>query len=367
MKLFLCLLFIAPYCWAINFGTGAEGNCSDGDFTTARTYNCADVTITGPVTINTGTDPLVILATGQVIIGDLTISAANGSNGTNNSGADLTTAAGVAGGGSGGAYLGTGGQRTGGTGTGARAGAGGIGYPIINPPNPNVNGNGAGGAGAGNGSAGNAGGAGSGSASTPGSTSSDLAGGSGGGAGGAADDGIINTASPGTGGAGGGFLTIHAAQGVILNGTFAANGGNGGTGINNGGVLSGGGGGGAGGTILIRSTGSVNLSNATIQLAGGSGGAGGDGTNNGGNGGVGRLRVETANINDISSSGLTLTAGVTLEKADLFQNTFESKIATGCGSIDLDNDQNFMPTFLMMLFLLLALPTITKIKKHRRH
>lgn len=340
MRLIFLLLIFSNSLYAVDFGTGAEGNCSDGDFTTARTYNCANVTITGPVTINTGTVALVIKATGSITIGNLTVSANNGDNGAAGY-VDRTTATGLAGGFAGGNFLGAfpNDQRTGGNGAGPNGGTGG-----------------AGGTAGTNGAGGTGGGKGTGS----------LSGGSGGGAGGSGDDGIINTASPGTGGAGGGFITLAGQQGVTVNGTISANGGNGGNGFNNGGATSGGGGGGTGGSILIRTFGSVDLSSATIALAGGNAGAGGDGTNAGTAGATGRLRLETVGGSSILTSGLNLTAGVTIERADLFENNFEGKIATGCGSVDLDNNQNGGLQFLLALLLIIALPAIAKIKSYRR-
>src|SRR5690606_23272208 len=119
-----------------------------------------------------------------------------------------------------------------------------------------------------------------------------------------------------------GFLTLAGKLGVTINGAVTANGGNGGAGFNNGGTTSGGGGGGAGGSILIQTFGNVDLSSATIALAGGTGGAGGDGTNAGTAGATGRLRLETVGGSSVLTSGLTLTAGVAIERADLFENNF---------------------------------------------
>ncbi|PIR30883.1 MAG: hypothetical protein COV38_03545, partial [Bdellovibrionales bacterium CG11_big_fil_rev_8_21_14_0_20_38_13] len=118
----------------------------------------------------------------------------------------------------------------------------------------------------------------------------------------------------------------------------------------------------SGGTILIQALSGVDI-NGTVNLAGGTAGVG-PSANAGGAGGVGRIRIETSGGSNINTSGITITSGVNVETSDLFTNSFQGKLATGCGSIDSDHNSSgdqFL-TFFLILFLSLALPTITKVK-----
>lgn len=356
MKLLLFLLFFCTTAFAIDFGNGSLGACNDATFAAGNggTYQCDSVTITGAVVFNTSQSAVIILAQDQIdISGTISLNGGAGNNGNATAASDILGGLAGAGGHAGGSYLGnTQADESGRRGLGPTAGLGGSGQWV------GAN-NGAGGGGAGNGSAGTAGVAASNTAGAAGSTSSSLTGGSGGGAGGAGNDGIF-VYSPGSGGGGGGFLTLRASNTITVSGTINANGGAGGLGTAANG--SGNGGGGAGGSILLQAINGVSLS-GIINLAGGAGGnAGSPGI--GGNGGVGRLSVQTAGSNNINSSGLTLTAGVNIERADLFTNEFTSEVATGCGSIDLDQNNNqAATTFLAMLLIIFSLPAITKIKR----
>tara|TARA_R110000868_G_scaffold117600_1_gene312188 strand:- start:10267 stop:11355 length:1089 start_codon:yes stop_codon:yes gene_type:complete len=361
VKLFLFLLFISSNTFAIDFGNGSLGACTDATFAAGNggTYQCDSVTITGAVVFNTSQPAVIILARDHIdISGTISLNGAIGNNGNATAASDILGGAAGAGGFSGGSYLGnTQADESGRKGLGSFAGLGGTGQWV------GAN-DGAGGGGAGNGTAGNAGIAASNTAGAAGVASNSLSGGSGGGAGGAGNDGIF-VYSPGSGGGGGGFLTLRAANTITVSGTLNANGGNGGNGTAaaNG---SGSGGGGAAGTLVLQAVNGVSLS-GSINLAGGTGGnAGSPGV--GGNGGVGRLSVQTSGASNINSSGLALTAGVVIERGDLFTNEFRSDIATGCGSIDLDQNSNQAATTLAaMLLIIFSLPAITKIKRQRRH
>lgn len=167
----------------------------------------------------------------------------------------------------------------------AFTGEGTPGPSISNQVNANGNGGGAGpygysGSGGGNGTQGLPGSHDSGGGETAGSADLRLtAFGGGGGGGGQAGGG-------GHGGIGGGIILI-AASSIDNRGSITANGENG---FGFGGGDTSGGGGGAGGSILIRGQ---ALSLGSISSVGGAGGYGGSHT--GGNGGVGRIRVEYCN------------------------------------------------------------------------
>ncbi|RME01642.1 MAG: hypothetical protein D6812_07735, partial [Deltaproteobacteria bacterium] len=100
------------------------------------------------------------------------------------------------------------------------------------------------------------------------------------------------------GGNGGGilFLTAHT---IAASGTITADGGNGGAATHTGGLELGGGGGGSGGTILIMA---IDIDLATLTARGG---RGSDGIldfapspdRRGGDGGMGRIRIDYASFN----------------------------------------------------------------------
>lgn len=357
MKYFSFLLLFSVPAFAIDFGNGSLGACNDATFAAGNggIYQCDSVVITGAVTFNPGQPAVIILARDSIdISGSISLNAQAGSNGVNGAANDTIGGNGGAGGSKGGDYLGlTNSEQSGRGGSGSSAGGGGTGNWV------GAN-NGAGGGGAGNGTGGNAGNAASNTAGSAGAKAIAISGGSGGGAGGAGNDGIF-VYSAGSGGGGAGFLTLRSSQKVIISGIINANGGNGGAGS----TASGGGGGGSGGTLHIQSISGADI-NGTINIAGGTGGNGGV-PGVGGNGGLGRLKIETAGASNINTSGMTLTAGVTVETGDLFTNEFEGVVATGCGSVDLDGGSSGPTTFLLVLLFFLALPTITNIKHHRRH
>lgn len=352
MKFFLFFLFTLN-AYAIEFGDGSLGACTDATFgTSGGTYNCDSVTVTGVVTISAGQPALIILARDSIdITGSIILAVQNGNNGTNVASVDIDGGLAGAGGGKGGDFKGNfpASEVNGRAAEGSHPGQGGLGNILASN-------DGGGGGGGGNGQAGNAGTNGTLSGGSGGAKASSISAGSGGGAGGAGNDSGITTHSAGAGGGGGGFITLRAASTVSISGTVSANGGDGGSGN----TASGGGGGGSGGTLLIQAVSGANL-NGTINLAGGNGGNGGV-PGVGGAGGVGRLIVQTSGAANVNTGGLSLTGGVTIERGDLFTNEFEGKIASGCGSIDLDGSSNFFPSFLLMLLIFLSLPTITKIK-----
>jgi len=123
-----------------------------------------------------------------------------------------------------------------------------------------------------------------------------LSGGSGGGAGN-----VWNNQHGGSGGGGGGGISLYGMLGTNLY-TIKSNGGNGSSGQSD---QTAGGGGGSGGNILVSTklTHSVNIS-ANV-LGGIHGNAGGSNSNDGGDGSVGRIRI------DGSYNSTTLTPGAT--------------------------------------------------------
>ncbi|MHC5019342.1 MAG: Ig-like domain-containing domain [Planctomycetota bacterium] len=278
---------------------------------------------TGAVVNITGTNPCIIRATHTVKIDGII-------NADGRSGQSGTTAGGAGGAG------GPGGGQGGGGGNGATAGAGsagsaGIGYDFYNPgvtaqTNPNTTpgvtppGWGSGGGGTGGQGGASGGGAGYATAGTAGpavgaSPGGDagvawgsaniifLSGGTGGGGGGG---GVSTTgAGGGGGGGGGGYLQIISDRNVVIagNAVITSRGGNGGT--VQGATPGGGGGGGSGGAIVIQGTtvtftrlgaepGAVIDTAADLvgPLTFGQGGAS-PAAGAGGNGGDGRIRIDS--------------------------------------------------------------------------
>ncbi len=252
----LLLLLFAHHMASAQCGTGADGAFSPVSSTTlpGGTYHYTSVNIPVGVTITvTGTQPLVINCTGNVLInGSLQANGSNGEDGItyNNAG---TGGIGVAGGtnGGNGSFASGSGPLNGSAGLGP--GAGGMGQAW------------SGGGGAGHSLEGNdaftergLGGPAYGDANL-----TIVYGGSGGGGGSGGYD-----CGAGGGGGGGGSIQILACGTVTVNGSIEAKGGNGGS---DGGGNCGGGGGGSGGSILLR--GSSVTQNGVLNVSGGTGGA----------------------------------------------------------------------------------------------
>jgi len=268
---------------AQTFSSGSTG--ADGPFAPTSNvtltlppdgvFHFTTVTIPAGVTVrftrNTANTPVTLLATGDVTIaGTLDVSGTAGGNQLGSS-TNLASNAGI--GGPGGFHGGTGANgivsSTGGAGLGPGGGAGGV-------PTGHAGGGGFATAGG----------------TTPSSTAGGVAygtaglrpliGGSGGGGGG------VDFGKTAGGGGGGGGAVIVASSGTItFTGTILARGGNGGTG----GIAAiGVGGGGSGGAVRLVAT-TVTGTGGTMDVAGGIGGTGGFGSR-GGDGSVGRLRIE---------------------------------------------------------------------------
>jgi hypothetical protein len=241
-------------------GTGSDGVYQASSNTTLAggTYNFTSFTIDAGVTVTvTGTQPLIILCTGNVLLnGTLDVSGMDGTNGVTSTSAGAG-GAGVAGGANGGAgtFSSSSGPLNGNPGNGPGMGGAGMQW--------------SGGGGAGY--------------LTAGDSSGNPAGGFGGpaygnpqispataGSGGAGGSGGYNCGAGG-GGGGGGYLLITACGTITISGTgsILSNGGDGGSdGTGN----CGGGGGGSGGSILLRTNGTLT-NNGLITAHGGIGGA----------------------------------------------------------------------------------------------
>lgn len=363
---------------AVDFGTGADGNCVFNADTAQTDWNCDDVIVTantrftgatavtikarGTVTVNTGVT-LSVSASGSIAV-------AGGSDGgpknctaapcsTPNSDATGT----LAGKGQGGSEGVDGGAFTG---AGGGGGAGGT-YSSTSPGQSGDPGTGGGGT---PGAGGVANTTGYGAESQFQTT---MPGGVGGGAGGSSEDDQGNPAPGshtlgGAGGGGGGVLKIFAQDAILVNGTVASNGGNGGNGANLGGNPggSGGGGGGSGGAIFIYTASTLTV-NGAITATGGSGGLGDNVTGvdggDGGDGGVGRIRLDTlsgavtgvANVNPTPVVGIadaiaTSTGG----------ETFTSDIAANCALTVPESAPAFILIFMIALGLTILLPRLVR-------
>ncbi len=252
----------------------------------------------GSVVTTSGTDPVVLLVSGNVFLGTGSRILLGGSNGVSGqSGGDGGDAGpGGAGGGGGGAGMGApapggigspdGDDAAASSGSGTRGGdgggdGGGTGAGGVCAP-----GGGGGGRGGRGGSGGAPSGIGSGGAGGSAGSGSAFGGGTGGGGGS-----TCGAPVGGGGGGGGGTLVIQVATGsqILVAGEIVANGGNGGFGQIGTAVGSGGGGGGSGGRVeLIAPTGAVVVGGSGRILArGGTGGLADRG--HGGGGGAGGL------------------------------------------------------------------------------
>jgi hypothetical protein len=292
VAVWLLLLCFAPQALAQNtFSSGSTG--ADGSFepTSNQTIvvpdsgvlNYTTINIPSTVTVtfvrNAKNKPVVILASGNVVIaGILTVDGKT----ANSTGGFGTGGPGGFDGAAGGFPFDA--SLTGATGDGPGGGGGGFGSPSLTSP-----GGGAGASYAGSGT--NGGNLSTVTPSAPGPrygsvTLIPLVGGSGGGGGGA-----TTARAGGAGGGGGGAILIASSGNISFTGVINARGGNGGTGA-------GGGGGGAGGAI--RFVANTITGGGTLRTSGGSAGISVTNTSstNGGRGGDGFIRIEA---NDYSS------------------------------------------------------------------
>ena len=354
------LLFFPTILFAqFDYGTGADGACTQATFSTGGTYNCTSVNISGAINLTgDGSSALIIKATGAVnITANITLSGNPGSagvlNGANN---DNNGGAGGPGGGAGGNYNGLGGNFSGLAGSGNFAGAGGTdGVPAGS--------SGAAGGGGGNGTSGGTGdstsvaGGSGGSSASANSLATSFFGGSGGGAGGRASE--ILGGSGASGGGGGGALRITAQNGITINADIFMDGGAGGNGLLETARASGSGGGGAGGSLLLESQSAISYT-GQFRADGGNGGTIAAHAN-GGDGGIGRFLIrvpggESSGLVDIASLSI-LTTGLNVVIADSNVNEFSDDITSGCGSIDITNSKppfggTLFLGFILILFLL---------------
>lgn len=122
--------------------------------------------------------------------------------------------------------------------------------------------------------------------------------------GGGGSGGVNNSGSPVTNGANGGGIIVVYAQSISATASLLANGASASGAVNNGYAC---GGGGAGGTILLR-TSDISIGTDLIQAAAGIGGKG-DTLKLGGNGSVGRIRVEACSASGTTSPTASSVVG----------------------------------------------------------
>lgn len=350
---FLWIVFILAFdVYALDFGDGSDGACTEATILASGTFNCTTLTISAGNHDIAGAGILTIKVQGDVnIIGNL---RANGVSGDNGSTLVQPASGGtaVAGGSSGGDSVY--GQNTAGSnGSSPVANAQGLGGQ------PGIDGGGSAGGGGGsggnhnsslpatggptsNGSAGGGSTGGAGGAIPSASYGSELLfettmqGGAGGGAGAHGSEFAVPADhTGGAGGGGGGAIRIWSNGDVSVTGSIQVNGGAGGNGFGDGATgPSGGGGGGAGGSLWLYSTGTITLAALTsLQASEGGGGTGGPGNVNGGPGGdgaTGRIRLDDSDGSVVNAPGFAviLSSG---SSAPL--STYESDIALGCGTI----------------------------------
>ena len=370
---------------ALDVGDGSLGACTEASFTNNNSgpYNCASLTI-GAAFIFIGdagaTPPVVIRVTGNVIINNtLSVNGANGGAGNNDDGVTDQVIGGIPGrggfaGGSTGVDSTTPGQN------GNDGGYGGAGFGGTNGSEGGFGwasgGGGGGGCFGGSAVAGNNGvtsgdfgtGIGDGGAAglltyAPESNFKTLlVGGSGGGAGGPSADSSDFYDMAGSGGGAGGAIHIMAGGDITVNSSIRANGGSGGSGFE----YSGGGGGGAGGAIFLEALGDVII-NGSITAIGGSGGAGapnvGTIASDGGNGSVGRIRIDDQ---DGNWSGAGTVNPAAYEAVVDSESGVVTQIDSGisCGSIAwVDEKQNnFFTLFLGIVAASFVMGFLRKLK-----
>lgn len=364
-------LYVTPTT-AIDVGDGSDGACVATSFTstTKRYYQCTSLTIdtaldlfkagSGSPAVNGGAQ-LIIKVQGEVVI---------------NNTIDLSGAAGVDGdafltvkpGGSAGAGGSAGGnaQLAAANGLNGNGAGGGIaGNYVIPVVADSIGGGGGGGSyntksaiepldgdsigdGSGSGSAGANGN----SFGAEASFETSFAGGSGGGAGGSASDAGPVTGS--SGGGGGGALRIIAGGNITLNGIIKSNGGNGGgTGAS---INSGGGGGGSGGAIWLQAAGDIT-GTGSIEALGGLKGLNNGFAGYGGEGSLGRIRLDDSNgvaalasVNPLSQGGIIFTP--TAIPSSEIARQYASVIA--CGRVSLEDEKPINNLINLLLGMMIA-------------
>lgn len=355
--------------FGLDTGTGADDadcaadlNGGTVDTSTKSEYNCTTITINASPTIS-GTNALIIRATGAVIINaDITMGTASIDGGD---GAGGASTAGVAGpGGSNGGACATADCVANHDGLGTGKGLGGSNAA------DNAFGN-SGGGGGGGGSYGTAGVNGSDgsddlastySGGNAGATYGDetnfetsFPGGSGGGAAGTSVNYPPNSSvSGGAGGGGGGAFRIVAGGDItIATGvTISADGGDGG---NDDGTDGAGGGGGSGGSVWLQSEGDLILSGtASVTALGGTGGASKKLGGAGGDGGKGRIRFDDSDgavsfTGTVDPTPVIQVASVSSSGSTSSSNIIEYSSDITCQS-QLDPEQVPISSFLQIIF-----------------
>ena len=340
MRLSLLALFFSLSALAqIYTGNGGHGPCTQATIVNGGEYNCTTLTINAsPIFTPTATS-LIIRVQGSVTINaPLDLNGANGLtiafSGLPNDGGLGGPGAGNGGGDDGGGGQNDGsdmsdasGKAGGGNATCAHGGGGGgfsmIGYPGGNCGSPG----------------GTPGQGGSVVPSSEFNLNTIFRGGFGGGAG------NIISGDYGAGGGGGGAIHILAGGDITIStnmgatGRISASGGNGG----DGGADGSGGGAGSGGVIWLQTLGNINLQ-GSIEAIGGTGGdAGNIVSADGGNGGIGLIRLEDAD--GIITGGGSITPNATVVPLIPIARNFESSIS--CGSIR-PSHENQMSNFMQM-------------------
>jgi hypothetical protein len=152
---------------------------------------------------------------------------------------------------------------------------------------------------------------------------------SGGGGGAAAS---TTLGSKGGGGGGGGGTVELTAGGDINCGAVNVSGGNGADATSTlSTAASGGGGGGAGGVIVVR-TEAGTITNTTLTASGGAGGAGAGGGATGGQGGAGRIRVDTPGALPTTAPTGVLHRGLSFAAATMRVSTTDNPMVTLLGT-----------------------------------
>lgn len=151
--------------------------------------------------------------------------------------------------------------------------------------------------------------------------------------GGAGGGGASSTTLASGGGGGGGGGTVELTAGGDINcGAVNVSGGNGAdatTTLNT--VAAGGGGGGAGGVIVVR-TESGTITNTTLTASGGSPGGGAGGGATGGQGGAGRIRVDTPGSLPTTAPTGVVHRGLAFAAATMHVSTTDNPMVTLLGT-----------------------------------
>lgn len=319
-SLFILFLFsAAPFAHAIDVGNGGDGACTEATFVAGiTTYECASLTINGPMNVFVGIGGPAVLIKVQnnvtiTALGSIDVSGGDGANGSTS----------VAAGGLGGPGAGNGGSsqvlipprlptNTSGdglNGTGSGAGTGGL---FVDDDVAQTGSTGGGGGGGSllsknadepeegdtptnSPALGSKGANGNNPLTSESQFDSSFIGGAGGGAGGGGSQLVTRTTfSGGSGGGGGGAIRIVSGGNVTINGNITANGGAGG---GNGALEISGGGGGSGGAIWIQAAGTLTVT-STISALGGAKGTSVLSSGDGGAGGNGGIRLDSGGAID---------------------------------------------------------------------